>query len=132
MKISSLKINGFRSFGPSNINIPINEHLVGFVGLNSSGKTTTLEALRKLFGQSLADRELTRKDFHIGKDENVDKIIERQLSIEAVIDFSSVEKDSVPHFFNNMVVDDEGKAPYIRIRLEATWKKSDLIPEGEI
>ncbi|WP_445430703.1 ATP-dependent nuclease [Chryseobacterium indoltheticum] len=132
MKISSLKINGFRSFGSSNINIPINEHLVGFVGLNSSGKTTTLEALRKLFGQSLADRELTRKDFHIGKDEKVDEITERELSIEAVIDFSNDEKDSIPHFFSNMVVDDEGANPYIRIRLEATWKKSDLIPEGEI
>lgn len=132
MKISALNIKGFRSFGPSNVIIPINEHLVGFVGLNSSGKTTTLEALRKLFGQSLADRELTRKDFHIGKDEKVDGITERELSIEAVIDFSNDEKDSIPHFFSNMVVDDEGENPYIRIRLEASWKKSDLIPEGEI
>lgn len=132
MKISSLKIKGFRSFGSSNVIIPINEHLVGFVGLNSSGKTTTLEALRKLFGQSLADRELTRKDFHIGRDEKVDEITERELSIEARIDFSDDEKDSIPHFFSNMVVDDEGENPYIRIRLEASWKKSDLVPDGEI
>ncbi|PTT40662.1 ATP-dependent endonuclease [Chryseobacterium sp. HMWF028] len=132
MKISALKIKGFRSFGSSNVIIPINEHLVGFVGLNSSGKTTALEAMRKLFGQSLADRELTRKDFHIGKDEKVDEVNERELSIEARIDFSNDEKESIPHFFSNMVVDDEGETPYIRIRLEASWKKSELVPDGEI
>lgn len=132
MKISSLKIKGFRSFGSSNVIIPINEHLVGFVGLNSSGKTTALEAMKKLFGQSLVDRELTRKDFHIGKDEKVDEVDERELSIEARIDFSNDEKESIPHFFSNMVVDDEGETPYIRIRLEASWKKSEIVPDGEI
>ncbi|UKB78633.1 ATP-dependent nuclease [Chryseobacterium sp. MEBOG07] len=132
MNISALKIKGFRSFGPKEIIIPINEKLVGFIGLNSAGKTTSLEALRKLFGQSLADREIFRKDFHVRKDENPDEIKESELSIEVRIDFSDAEKEAVPHFFSNMVVDDEGKNPYIRLRLEATWKKSDLEPEGEI
>lgn len=81
MKIGTLKIMGFRSFDASNLIIQIKEHLVSFGGLNSSGKTTKLEALRKIFGKSLADRELTRKDFHIGKDEKVDEIIESNFQI---------------------------------------------------
>lgn len=31
-----------------------------------------------------------------------------------------------------MVVDDQGEDPYIRIRLEATWKKSEILPQGEV
>lgn len=132
MKISALKIKGFRSFGPDQVIIPINQKLVGFIGLNSAGKTTGLDALRKLFGSSLADREIYRQDFHIGKDENSDEIIERKLSIEVRIDFLEEEKEAVPHFFNNMVIDDEDEDLYIRLRLEATWNKSDLISDGEI
>ncbi|MEW7400556.1 AAA family ATPase [Elizabethkingia anophelis] len=132
MKISALKIKGFRSFGPDEVNIPIDEKLVGFIGLNSAGKTTSLEAMRKLFGQSLADREIFRQDFHIGKDENLDEITERVLSIEARIDFDDEEKEAVPHFFSDMVVDEEDKNPYLRLRLEATWEKSDYEPEGEV
>lgn len=92
MKISSLKIKGFRSFGPREVIIPINQRLVGFIGLNSAGKTTALDALRKLFGASLADREIHRQDFHIGKEEDPDQITERLLSIEVRIDFSEDEK----------------------------------------
>ena len=132
MKISALKIKGFRSFGPDEVNIPIDEKLVGFIGLNSAGKTTSLEALRKLFGQSLTDREIFRQDFHIGKDENLDEITERVLSIEARIDFDNEEKEAIPHFFSDMVVDEEDKNPYLRLRLEATWEKSDYGPEGEV
>jgi hypothetical protein len=132
MNISKLKIKGFRSFGPKELIIPINERLVGFIGLNSAGKTTALESLRKLFGSSLADREVFRRDFHIGKDENSNDISEREISIEVRIDFSEEEKEAIPHFFSNMVVDDAGKNPYLRLRLEAYWKKSDYEPDGEI
>lgn len=132
MRISKLKIAGFRSFGPDAVIIPVDHKLVGFIGLNSAGKTTALDALRKLFGTSLSDREISRQDFHIGKDENPDEITERELSIEVRIDFSDEEKEAVPHFFNNMVVDDEDDAPYIRLRLEAIWRQSDMVPDGEI
>lgn len=132
MKIGALKIKGFRSFGADEVNIPIDEKLVGFIGLNSAGKTTSLEALRKLFGQSLADREIFRQDFHVGKEEKPDEITERFLSIEVIIDFAENEKEAIPHFFSDMVVDEEDENPYLRLRLEATWKRSDLEPEGEI
>lgn len=132
MKICSLKIKGFRSFGPEQVTIQINDKLVGFIGLNSAGKTAALESLRKLFGQSLADREIFRQDFHVGKNEQSDEIQERRLSIEVKVDFSDDEKAAIPHFFSSMVVDDEGENPYMRLRLEASWRRSDFEPDGEI
>lgn len=133
MKISNLRIRGFKSFGNNEgVNIPLNNNLAAFIGLNSAGKTTALEALRRLFGSSNAEREINRQDFHVGKNENPDEIEERELSIEVKINFSDDEQEAVPHFFSNMVVDDQGEDPYIRIRLEATWKKSEILPQGEV
>lgn len=132
MKISKLKLKGFRSFGPDEVEIALKEELAAFIGLNSAGKTSALEALRKLFGSSLTEREITRQDFHIGKDENFEEISERELSIEVRIDFTEEEKEAVPHFFSNMVVDDFFGDLYIRIRLDATWEKSEIVPQGEI
>lgn len=85
-----------------------------------------------MFGSSNAEREINRQDFHVGKNENPDEIEERELSIEVKINFSDDEQEAVPHFFSNMVVDDQGEDPYIRIRLEATWKKSEILPQGEV
>ncbi len=132
MKISALKIKGYKSFGPEGVTISLHDKLGAFIGQNSAGKTSALEALRKLFGSSLSEREIYRQDFHIGKNENPDDITERELSIEVRINFSEEEQEAVPHFFSNMVVDDLLGDLYMRIRLEATWKKSDLIPQGEI
>lgn len=132
MKISTLKIKSYRSFGPEGVIISLQDKLAAFIGLNSTGKTSALEALKKLFGSSLSEREIYRRDFHIGKGEDVDDITERELSIEVRIDFSEEEQEAVPHFFSEMVVDDEGTNPYLRIRLEATWQKSDITPQGEI
>ena len=133
MKISNLRIKGFKSFGNNEgVNIPLNNNLAAFIGLNSAGKTTALEALRRLFGSSNAEREINRQDFHVGKNENPDEIEERELSIEVKTNFSDDEQEAVPHFFSNMVVDDQGEDPYIRIRLEATWKKSEILPQGEV
>src|SRR5690606_15187750 len=132
MRISNVKLKGFRSFGPEEVVISFQEKLAAFIGLNSAGKTSALEALRKLFGSSLTEREITRQDFHIGKDENFEEISERELSIEVRIDFSEEEQEAVPHFFSNMVVDDLLGDLYIRIRLEASWKKSEIIAQGEI
>lgn len=132
MKITALKIKGYKSFGPNEVVIPLQDKLAAFIGLNSAGKTTALEALKKLFGSSLIEREIYRQDFHIGKDENPDDITERELSIEVKINFSEDEQEAVPHFFSEMVVDEEGSEPYLRIRMEATWQKSDITPQGEI
>jgi putative ATP-dependent endonuclease of the OLD family len=131
MHISKVKIKGFRSFGEE-VSLPIREKLTVYIGCNSSGKTTALEALRKIFGASHLEREIKREDFHIIAGKDISKIKESQLSIETQLQFTETDSDSIAHFFSDMVVDQTGKPPYIRIRLEATWRESEIYQEGEI
>ncbi|RMZ58455.1 hypothetical protein D1632_12610 [Chryseobacterium nematophagum] len=63
MKISSITIKGYKSFGPEGVPLPLQEKLAGFIGLNSAGKTAALEKLRKLFGALLMERKIFRSDF---------------------------------------------------------------------
>lgn len=107
------------------------KRLNAFIGLNSSGKTAALEALRKLFGITNAERNINKQDFHVTCEDD-DKVRERKLSIEARLEFDESETDAIPHFFSSMVVDEEGKNPYIRILLESVWTKNDLAEEGDI
>lgn len=134
MQISNLRIKGFKSFGPEGVDIPLKNKLSAFIGLNSSGKTTALEALRKLFGSSLSERTLLREDFHIGKDEDSETVSERELSVEVKIQFSEEEneQEAIVLYFDDMVVDAQNEDPYIRIRLEARWTKSNIHPDGDI
>lgn len=134
MQISNLRIMGFKSFGPEGVDISLKNKLSAFIGLNSAGKTTALEAIRKLFGSSLSERELVREDFHVSKNEDPNSTLERKLSIEAAIIFSEDEdeQNAIAIHFSNMVIDGQGTHPYIRIRLEAKWSKSNILPDGEI
>lgn len=59
-------------------------------------------ALNCLFSNNSNDRILKRSDFHLPKGKN-----------------------SVPPFFQNLVVDEPKGKPYLRVRLEATWEKSN-------
>ncbi|WP_111927981.1 ATP-dependent nuclease [Clostridium tertium] len=133
MKLKKIKIYNYRSFGEEKI-IEFNE-LTTFIGNNSSGKTTALSALQKLFGTTATERNLTRSDFHLDKDENPEDIQEKNLYIEAVFEFPELEKvvncNAIPIMFQQLTIDDEGKAPYLRIRLDATWSKGATI-EGSI
>lgn len=54
MKLTKVIINNFRSFGESQI-IELNNQTV-LIGNNSSGKTTVLQALSKLFSDKQNDR----------------------------------------------------------------------------
>lgn len=132
MHISKIIIKGFRSFSPEGSIVEINNKLSAFIGHNSSGKTASLEALRKIFGTTNAERELCRQDFHIQNGEDTEAIYNKDLSIEVRFDFDDVETNSVPHFFNSMVIGEEGEQPYLRIRLEANWIKTKLSDEGEV
>ncbi len=134
MRISKLIIKGFRSFGPEGASMEVDNDLSAFIGLNSSGKTTALDALRKLFGSSTSEREILRQDFHMGKEEDPEKVQERSLSIEVQLSFSADDKEeeTVPHYFDQMVIEKEGEKPYVRLRLEANWKHSARVQDGEI
>ncbi len=136
MKLSKFKIKNFKCYGDTEVTINVKEDLTAFVGANSTGKSATFQALLKLFGTSYTEKEITRSDFHLPKGTSPSGLQESSFYIEAVFDF--LDKDgnhddkAIPHFFDQMVVNDEDSPPYLRIRLEATWRKSELSPEGEI
>jgi putative ATP-dependent endonuclease of OLD family len=136
MKLVKVKIRNFRAFGEEEI-IPVSD-LTSLIGSNSCGKTTFFNALLRLFSGFGKEREITRSDFHVPSNVNPDTILENELSIEAILEFPEVvhedgsEKFTVPSFFQNFIVDPvDNKPPYIRIRLESRWQRSNQ-PEGLI
>lgn len=134
MKLSKLKIYNYRSFGKEEV---VNfEEITSFIGNNSSGKTSALTALQKLFGSTSADRSLNKADFHVSSDEKIDDIESKELYIEAVFTFPELENDeenslAIPLLFEKLTVEGEGEKPYLRIRLEASWNKGTTL-EGTI
>ncbi|HKG07094.1 MAG TPA: AAA family ATPase, partial [Pedobacter sp.] len=85
MRISKLTIKGFRSYNVTGADLLINENFSAFIGLNSSGKSSALEALKKVFGSSFPERELLREDFHVSLNE--DSLNAKYLSIEVGVTF---------------------------------------------
>lgn len=112
MRLKKIKIYNYRSFGEEKI-IEFNE-LTTFIGNNSSGKTTALSALQKLFGTTVGERTLVRSDFHLNKDENPEDIQEKNLYIEAVFEFPELKEgrnsNAIPIMFQQLTVDYEGEA----------------------
>jgi putative ATP-dependent endonuclease of the OLD family len=130
MRIVTLRITNFRSFGPTTQSLQFDQALLCFIGLNSSGKTAALEALRKLFGDRI-DRSLHKEDFHIPTAEEPLRPGAKSLSIEVDIKFD-VNDPAIPLFAGLYTLDDHGADPYMRIRLEASWAPSLSSAEGEI
>lgn len=132
MKLQKMIISNYRCYGKKPTSIEFDD-LTGFIGHNSSGKTALITALLKLFGDKTSDRNIERSDFHLPVSQNPDNIIENEMFIEGYFTFekSLVEKNAldIPVFFNRFVIDEPQGNPYLRIRLDATWKKSTS-PEG--
>lgn len=133
MKLTKLVFNNYRSFGPTDTTICISD-LTAFIGHNSSGKTTVLSSLQKMFGNS----RITKSDFHIPLDKTADEIIESIFYIEAYFEFfdednEGLEEDDygIAQYFENFIVEQPGGNPYIVIRLDASYKKGSS-PEGII
>lgn len=90
-----------------------------------------------MFSENSNDRILHRSDFHLPKDILPDEMEQQSLYIEAVFEFEELQSGSnggeyaIPIFFQHFVVDNPGRLPYLRIRLEATWEKSNTI-DGSI
>lgn len=132
MKLSKIKLYNYRCFGSEEETILIND-ITAFIGNNSSGKTAALMALACLFSNNAADRVIKRSDFHLPKEVNPEEFESQDMYIEAVFTFDELEDggeegaESIPVFFKSMVVDNPDGMPYLRIRLEATWEKSNNI-----
>lgn len=134
MKLSKLKLWNYRCFG-SEEQVILIDQLTTFIGNNSAGKTAALSALNCMFSENSNDRILHRSDFHLPKDILPDEMEQQSLYIEAVFEFEELQSGSnggeyaIPIFFQHFVVDNPGRLPYLRIRLEATWEKSNTIDE---
>lgn len=135
MRLSKLKLMNYRCFGLEEQVILIDK-LTTFIGNNSAGKTAALSALNYLFSENSNDRILQRSDFHLPKEMSPDEMEHQDLYVEAVFEFEELKTENggeyaIPIFFQHLVVDNPGGLPYLRIRLEATWEKSNTI-DGSI
>ena len=136
MKLSKVKIKNFRCFKEEQV-IDFGD-LTALIGSNSTGKTTILSALLKLFSDNGNDRNFARSDFHLPKDMKADDMDKQELYIETVFEFPELMDEtsgemqySIPIFFSHFVVNNPGEAPYLRVRLEASWQRGSSI-EGSI
>ncbi|HEM3618756.1 TPA: AAA family ATPase [Streptococcus suis] len=132
MKLTKVIINNFRSFGDSQV-IGFNDQTV-LIGNNSSGKTTVLQALSKLFSDKQNDRIIRKSDFHLPKGlrpgEN-----RRTLFIETIFEFDELDgtaySPAIPSFFEHFTVSQGDAKPFLRIRLESSWEDDGTV-EGSI
>lgn len=134
MRISSVTLTNFRSFGPTAEAIRLGD-LTALVGTNSSGKSAALCALARLFGMTKEEKSLTRSDFHLPLGSSWDDVTEANLSIEARLDFPELVSgrggDPAAACFRQMTIQAPGTVPYVRIRLEGKWRRSSN-PDGDI
>ncbi|GAB6717707.1 AAA family ATPase [Streptococcus uberis] len=132
MKLKKVKINNFRSFGERQI-IEINNQTV-LIGNNSSGKTTVLDALRKLFSDKQNDRIIRKSDFHLRKGMKPGQN-SKSLFIETIFEFDELQGQSyspaIPTFFEHFTVSEGYDNPFLRIRLESSWEDDGTV-EGSI
>ncbi|WP_050626000.1 ATP-dependent nuclease [Bradyrhizobium viridifuturi] len=136
MRVQSITISGFRSFGPEPEQITLADNLTTVVGPNASGKTALLQTLAKMFGVSRAQRMLHRSDFHLPKDAAPDDRTTRDLYIDAVIALpelkaGSATAETVAPTFRHQQLEGPKKMPLCRLRLEGRWQ-DDSTAEGEV
>lgn len=129
LELSKLKLYNYRCFGDTEQVIDI-DNITAFIGNNSTGKTAALLALNCLFSDNSNDRILKRRDFHLPNGKSPDELETQNLYIEVVFTFNELENGesgefSIPPFFQSLVVNEPQGKPYLRIRLEATWEKSN-------
>lgn len=133
MKLTKIIFNNYRSFGPTDTIIHISD-LTAFIGHNSSGKTTVLSSLQKMFGNS----KVTKSDFHIPLEKTADEITRSEFYIEAYFEFFDKDNEGldeddygIAQYFESFRVEQPDGDPYIVIRLDASYEKGSS-PEGII
>ena len=131
MKLQSIRLFSFQSFGPEPTELTLND-ITYLIGPNGSGKTAALQALCRLFAFDPSLRRIRRSDFHVPYDEE-EVPEERQLWIEADFIFPELEDDDdvatvAPHF-GHMRLDSADDPPRVRYRLDATMGVNGDIEE---
>lgn len=131
MKIDKIRISGYRCFGEPPVTVNFASEITALIGANGSGKTALLSALLRMFGVSRSQRGIIASDFHLPPGTVLEDAEERSLWIEVYLSFPELEEQedspSVPPFFRNMVVTEEGASPFVRARLDAVWKPGPVM-----
>jgi putative ATP-dependent endonuclease of the OLD family len=129
MRIESLRLSNFQSFGPEPTTIDL-EELTYVLGPNGSGKTAVLEALSRLFSPLESQRKVKVEDFHVPVDRSASSVHDDQptLWLEVDIDFPEAGDDdyhaSIPPNFAHMAID-TGAAPLKGH--QAAWGMTSLV-----
>jgi putative ATP-dependent endonuclease of OLD family len=136
VRIESITIAGFRSFGPASHRIGLAGDLTAIVGPNASGKTALLQALGKVFGVTRAQRTIHRSDFHLPIGMPPDDRTTKELFIDIVISLPELSKgsataDTVAPAFRHMQIAAPKASPVCRMRLEGRWE-DDGTADGEV
>jgi putative ATP-dependent endonuclease of OLD family len=136
VRIESITVAGFRSFGPQPQRIELGGDLTAVVGPNASGKTALLQCFAKMFGVTRAQRTLYRSDFHLPKDVAPDDRTTRDLFIDVVLALpeladGTATAETVAPTFRHQQIEGPKKIPMCRMRLEGRWQ-DDGTAEGEV
>ncbi len=139
MKLSTLRICNFQSFGPEETVIRLEDDITYVLGLNGAGKTAVLQALSRLFSPIQSQRTVQVSDFHrpmdkmsLGEQEWLDQEPELWIEAEFAATMLNGQFDpSVPEFFKQMSFQEGGSdgLPKMRVRLTANLAKDGIVEE---
>ncbi|MED4206194.1 ATP-dependent nuclease [Neobacillus mesonae] len=136
MRVSELRLSNFKSFGEDVQQVKFDK-LTAIIGANSTGKTSLITALLRLFGQKNSERNLVKSDFHISPYVDPKNITEINLFVEAKVDFPELLENkiedikTIPNYMKQLIIDGPSEPPYIRIRMIGKWIQGQN-PEGNI
>lgn len=123
MYIESLSLRNFKCFGDAAAKIQIQSGMTGFVGDNGAGKSSALEALKRLFSPVSSERQLRKSDVHFGLGEDSQSVDERETVIDVVFGFP--DPNAIPYVFNDIFFNAIDQSLKVRLVLEGHYIKSE-------
>lgn len=128
-----MRIKNFRCFTSTPSTIVFNEDndVTGIIGDNSTGKTTILQALLKVFSNDPQERALIKSDFNIQSTNEVKErvasdllLYDSTLIIEATLVFPKMSKpEENDQLSKNLYLDENDNKVKMTIRLTGYWGK---------
>lgn len=132
MRLTTLRISGFQSFGPAPTTIELRD-VTYVLGPNGAGKTTVLEALSRLFSPLSTQRKVRHSDFNVATERIASEVHAEGPELWIEVDLEVPEAGaagqhaSVAANFAHMRITTAEGVPRIRVRLTAK-----IAPDNEI
>lgn len=126
-------MRNFRCFGDEETRIPVESGITAFVGDNGAGKSSALEALKRLFSPITSEQSLRKADVHFGPKEDGETVEKREIIIDVVFGFSGSSgperANAVPKVFNDMFFDAADGELKVRLRFEGIFKRTESLED---